>query len=533
MTTTRKIVGKAEFGTTAPASGVILFTPTVLFVYEDTVYLPAPIRVDVGEEGEFEVELLVTDNPNYAPAGWVWRAQEMWTGGRTFTFELTEGPDQLYTELIPATSIADPYAAHIHSELEGLPPGGTVGQFLVKQSPALADADWQNLSDFDVVFDGDPRLTNDRPAVAHGNERHTSTFITAAQAPVQSVNSQAGIVVLNLNDLNDVTSSAAAASDLLNFNGTAWVPTSSPTVDTLQFDVTAGGEPDVEGELIWNDDAGTIELGMNSAVIQRIGEDQYYRVQADENIARGDVVMAVGTVGNSGVILAAKARPVYNMIARPSQVLMGVAANAITQGQRGYVMSFGQLRKINTNQWAEGTILYANPSVAGGLTATQPAAPNWKTIIALVVTQSSSNGALQVRPTFGSSLANDELVELNGVAGGDTLIYDTEAGRFEPGPFPAPPVTSVNTQTGDVELAAGDVGALPDDAELGDLADVDTDGVEPGDVLAYDGDGWVPDSTAVRSTDVRSIVVLTETEYGDLDPADPDVLYVVVEDPEP
>jgi hypothetical protein len=230
----------------------------------------------------------------------------------------------------------------------------------------------------------------------------------------------------SLSDLNDVDTAGVATDDLLAFDGTEFVPTSEPTVDGLVFDLTAGLEATTEGELVWDDDAGTIDLGMNDGVIQKIGEDQFYRVQADETIARGDLCMAVGTVGNSGVVLVAKARPVYDGNPMDSQRLMGLAAGAIPQGERGYVLSFGQLRKINTLKtgWLEGTILWADPSVPGGLTPTRPAAPAWKTIVALVVTRSAQVGALQVRPTFGSSLANDELVEFNGITAGDLLRYD-------------------------------------------------------------------------------------------------------------
>lgn len=42
----------------------------------------------------------------------------------------------------------------------------------------------------------------------------------------------------------------------------------------------------------------------------------------------------------------------------------------------------------------------------------------------------------------------------------------------------------------------------------------------------------IEDSDALMSEDISSIKVITETAYGELDPPDEDVLYIVVDDPE-
>lgn len=229
-------------------------------------------------------------------------------------------------------------------------------------------------------------------------------------------------------------------------------------VDSLTFNPAAGLEATAEGELVWDDDAGTIDLAMNDGVLQRVGEDTFYRVQADEAIAKGDLVMSVGTVGNSGQILVAKSRPTYNGNPVGSQQLMGLSAGAIAQGQRGYVVGFGRVRGVNTDAFNEGDILWADPTTPGGLTATRPIAPNWKTIIALVITKSAQVGTLQVRPTFGSSLANDELVNLNGIADNYVLRYDGATARFEAEALG----TAADANVGDFATAAQ--GSLADTA---------------------------------------------------------------------
>ena len=219
---------------------------------------------------------------------------------------------------------------------------------------------------------------------------------------------------------------------------TAWAD--EITVDRLTLDPASGDAPLSDGELTWDVDEGTVAVGMNDNVVGRVIEHSMYRVKADEAISKGDLCMAVGTVGNSGQILVAKARPSYGALTDiPSQRLMGLAANTMANGDQGYVVAFGKLRQVNTSVWSEGDILWADPAVPGGLTATRPAAGNWRTIVALVVTDSVTVGELFVRPTFGSDLGNDERVELSSPADGDVLAFDGVSGVWEnrPGGVPS------------------------------------------------------------------------------------------------
>jgi hypothetical protein len=103
---------------------------------------------------------------------------------------------------------------------------------------------------------------------------------------------------------------------------------------------------------------------------------------------------------------------------------MGLAAANIAQGDEGLVVAFGKVRQVNTAAFAEGDILYADPSTPGGLTATAPTAPNWKTIVALVITDSATVGELFVRVSFGSQLGNDESVTLTSPTAGEVLTYN-------------------------------------------------------------------------------------------------------------
>jgi hypothetical protein len=206
-------------------------------------------------------------------------------------------------------------------------------------------------------------------------------------------------------------------------------------VNSVFFDTStdAAKETVATGELTWNPDDYTLDLGVNTAIMQ-IGQEIYYRVknQTGSMIPNGTVVMAAGTLGASGRILIA---PAIADGSYPSKYVMGVTTQDIADGGEGFVTSFGKIRGLDTSMWSAGDILYANPAVAGGLSNTMPLAPNTKTTVAIVVNKHANNGEIFIRPTYGSKLNEDELVELSALANGDILAYVTANGRFENKPY--------------------------------------------------------------------------------------------------
>jgi hypothetical protein len=208
-------------------------------------------------------------------------------------------------------------------------------------------------------------------------------------------------------------------------------------VDSLQFSTTAFIGPDL-AELTWSDDEETLDLGLAQSAILHIGQHSLYHVEnhTPSAIPKGTLCQFAGTSGNSGKLRVAPWDGT-----QPSFTVMGIALTTIPNGgvgSTGYIVHFGKVRKMQTNganygeSWADGDILYAGP--AGGLTKVQPVAPSSKTNVAAVVSAHPTNGTLFVRPSIGSNLGNDELVELGTLASRDAIQYNATAGRFENGP---------------------------------------------------------------------------------------------------
>ena len=207
---------------------------------------------------------------------------------------------------------------------------------------------------------------------------------------------------------------------------------SSP--DFIQFDAAAT-VTDATGKLYYNkeDQFQTLAFQMNGNVVQKVGEERYYRVKLSGNATKGQVMMFTGTIGASGGLTAA---PATGLTAEQSNYILGIATESGSTNDWIFVTEFGEVKGIDTTggaeTWTQGDVLYYNPAVTGGLTKNKPASPNAIAVMAAVVYADSSNGILFVRPTFGSVLGGtDGNVQFGSLADGDVIVYDATDQRWE------------------------------------------------------------------------------------------------------
>ena len=207
----------------------------------------------------------------------------------------------------------------------------------------------------------------------------------------------------------------------------------SLTPDYIDFDTNVTITPQ-EGRIFWDnvDGAKTLSIGMADGVTQQVGQETYFRVKATAPITNGQVVMATGTQGASGVVTAA---PATGLTPETGVYVIGIATQDIALNSWGYVTSFGLVRGINTTggaeAWTDGTVLYYNPAVPGGLTKTKPTAPNAIVLMAMVV-YAASNGSLFVRPSYGSVLGGtDGNVQFGTLADKELIVYNGTTQRWE------------------------------------------------------------------------------------------------------
>lgn len=192
------------------------------------------------------------------------------------------------------------------------------------------------------------------------------------------------------------------------------------------------------GEITWNQDESTINVGLNGAMLQ-VGQEQLVRVRngSASSIGNGKVVMATGTVGNSGRIVVGLA----NVNQVNAKRVVGIATEDIAAGADGFVTAFGKVRGINTTgssygeTWVDGDVLYVKDSGSGSLTKVEPAYNEVKMPIAIVV-HAHTSGTLFVRASGIDE--NHDKVELASKA---AIVSPTFSGT------PSGPTASVGTNT--------------------------------------------------------------------------------------
>lgn len=187
----------------------------------------------------------------------------------------------------------------------------------------------------------------------------------------------------------------------------------------------------------WNEDDGTIDVGMNDEVVLQVGQEmQYYaKNTSGGDILNGTPVMFTGAIGASGKLTFGKAVADGSF---PALYMMGVATEDIANNGFGYITSFGKVRGFNTSgtpygeTWNDGDILYFSPTVAGGWTNVRPDAPNLDLPVAVVLNAATGgSGEIFVRMKTGETVNSLHDVQAPSPSDGDILEYDSGNARWE------------------------------------------------------------------------------------------------------
>lgn len=263
--------------------------------------------------------------------------------------------------------------------------------------------------------------------------KYSASTITTGNTMYMRFDTSTGGIVINPGEDRLTTSNGSTnkvvAQPNLKFSGDVLYITA-----VTQYDTTAFSGDVLQGQIRWNDDWSTFDMGMNENVTQQVGQEQYYYVknQTGTQIDDGTVVMATGTTGNSGRILVA---PAIGDGTIPARYIMGIATQNIGNGEDGFVTSFGLVKGINTEgpgseTWNDGDELWVSPTTPGGLTNIEPTEPNLKVSVALVI-HAHSNGSIFVRPTFFGRLGDLQNLQTSGETNGDLVVYNSTTDVWE------------------------------------------------------------------------------------------------------
>jgi hypothetical protein len=193
-------------------------------------------------------------------------------------------------------------------------------------------------------------------------------------------------------------------------------------VDSLFFDTSVSPNNVDTAKMRWDYELGTVVLGMYDQVPNELGFKNFWLVknQTGSTITKNSLVYASGTVGASGRISVSK------FIANgtiDAKLLLGITAHDLTNGEDGYVISFGKIRQVNTDTFAAGAILYPSPTTAGVWTDVEPVAPNIDMPIGFCINSSSNNGTISIRVASGYALHELHDVAITSPSANASLYY--------------------------------------------------------------------------------------------------------------
>jgi hypothetical protein len=196
-----------------------------------------------------------------------------------------------------------------------------------------------------------------------------------------------------LADAPVIENNNSVVTDYLDFNGSA------PHVSRIR-------------RMAWNETDQTVDLGMEYDVVQQVGLETYARVAnfTGVTIPNGTVVGFTGAIPDSALSVA----PYLANGATNTLYVVGVMTHDLPDtGQKGYCTVWGFVRDVDTSGFTLGDILYASPTVAGGLTNVKPTAPNNVVPIAAVLQVGTTDGVIFVRPTIEQQIYYGEFTKTN------------------------------------------------------------------------------------------------------------------------
>ena len=206
--------------------------------------------------------------------------------------------------------------------------------------------------------------------------------------------------------------------------------------DYRDFD-TAAVVSGAVGRLKWNDEDGTLDLGVKGGnVTLQIGQEQLIRVVNKTGAslleANYQCVKLSGAQGQRPKVELAQANNDAN-----SADTIGLVTETIEDNQEGFITNSGIVRGINTTgslqgeTWNDGDALYLSGTTAGRITNVKPAAPIHTVIVGFVVHAHPTQGKILVKVDNGYEIDELHNVKITTVADKNILRYNNSLAVWE------------------------------------------------------------------------------------------------------
>lgn len=218
--------------------------------------------------------------------------------------------------------------------------------------------------------------------------------------------------------------------------------------DSIQFDTSVNNATALAGQLSWNNNDGTLNLGLlGSNVTLQVGEEMVERVVNKSDIDLLDHRYQVvrirsaaegGAQGNRTAVMLAQADT-----AMGSRTTLGLVTENIAHNEEGFITTYGSVHGINTTgslqgeTWEVGDLLYVSHLTAGALTKFIPPAPNRAVVVGHVDNAHNTQGNIFVDVQRGRQFDELNDVEVFSPKNGDLVTYCTPCSSWKNYPLSA------------------------------------------------------------------------------------------------
>jgi len=257
----------------------------------------------------------------------------------------------------------------------------TSGDFINSLSPDIVE--------IECNVNGSVKVVQDNGSVEYIDPATVQNTEVVPAAAIPFTGDCADLAQLLSTDFFFVVSGGGGSQDLasvLGFGNSA--NAGIIDLDYLNFDTAAAHSVGV-GELAWNNTDGTLDLGLQGGLINRLGQQLVIKARntSGSTITKGNVVKVVGVAGGFVGINLAQADSVAN-----SESAFGITAEDIANTSNGFVAINGLVHGLNTNAFTEGDILYLSTTTPGAITNVKPASPNYIVVVGYVAKKSATDG---------------------------------------------------------------------------------------------------------------------------------------------
>ncbi len=168
-------------------------------------------------------------------------------------------------------------------------------------------------------------------------------------------------------------------------------------VNSVGSALVASGQALPQGDLVGTLAEQTLTNKTLDSITNHVGANHiHYKVKANENLVKGNVVKVVGY--NLGLDAMEVTR-----VTSASDIAVGVVYSNISNGNVGPIINTGILEGIDTSTFPIGTILY--PNTSGGFTSTKPTTGDYQAL-AFVVRSHASNGTILIEASEPAPVIN-------------------------------------------------------------------------------------------------------------------------------